>query len=335
MLDVLCLTKYDWANSVFRYVKCLKSLGLKVIFFKGESHHFSYPEQGMIHPAIGNAPPHTCLGQHPLIVKVPELKKLAEKAKVIHYFASNFIDTGADLSGKKVIGQHGGSMYRQDPDAVNAFFNPIVDATIIQCPDLLGLGAKNEHLVYYPVDTDYIIPDFRRKNKKLLIGHFPSYTESKGTNTILKVIRGLNGKVKDRFEYVGIETPMAQNLSWLEHLKRVNDCDILIETCNPIFMGKQFGAFGNAALEAAALGKIVVTNDLYQNIYKKEYGDCELVIANNGNELKNVLTKLLSLSDDEILEKKRKTREWAERNHSIPVTAKRLFDKIYGDLLNA
>ena len=36
MLDVLMLTKSDWANTGWRFMKCLQLLGLKVKYFKGK-----------------------------------------------------------------------------------------------------------------------------------------------------------------------------------------------------------------------------------------------------------------------------------------------------------
>jgi hypothetical protein len=48
---------------------------------------------------------------------------------------------------------------------------------------------------------------------------------------------------------------------------------------------------------ANALGKIVVTNSLAKDIYKKEYGDCALHIANDPNELYAELSKILRMSN--------------------------------------
>ena len=50
---------------------------------------------------------------------------------------------------KKVVMQHGGTTYRMGADLCNEPFNSFVDAHIIQFPSILGLGAKNEHLIYF------------------------------------------------------------------------------------------------------------------------------------------------------------------------------------------
>jgi hypothetical protein len=121
---------------------------------------------------------------------------------------------------------------------------------------------------------------------------------------------------------------------WTEHLKRVAYCDIIIETVAMEAQGHPFGEWGNQAIEAAALGQIVITNTQSAELYKEEYGpDCALNIANNEDELQAQIMKFLSMSDDEILKEKQKTRAWAEKHHSMEATSKRLWDKIYRHLL--
>ena len=111
-------------------------------------------------------------------------------------------------------------------------------------------------------------------------------------------------------------------------------CDIYIECCNLSLNGCTFGEWGNTCIEAAALGCIVITNSLSQNIYKKEYGDCPLYIANNQNEIENCLIEISKLSKDEIIEKKKQFRKWVEDKHSFKATGKRLMDKIYSKYFN-
>jgi len=251
---------------------------------------------------------------------------------VVHFIASTFVNTGADLRDKFVVVQHGGATFRLEPKKVNEVFNPIANATIVHTPDLLGLGAKNEVWLSFPVDTNFIQPDYSFK-EKVIIGHFPSTTKSKGTDLILKVIAKLyqENSLQKKFKYVGVTTHKkdTSRVSWLENLNRVNQCDILIDACCPKQKGKVYGEWANAALEAAALGKIVITHSLKQELYKKEFGECSLFIANNEIELENTLRKLLNLSRTELFSLKQKSREWVVKNHSMRVFAKRLWDKVY------
>ena len=335
MPDVLILGHADWANTAWRFFKCLQHLKIDVMALKGEYHRMAYPEQIPIHPTLMK------IEQKDFCFKEPRLVQYSKDAKVIHYFASKFIFCGVDPREKKVVMQHGGTLYRNNFQKLNEYYNPFVDATIIQCPDLLGLGANNEHWIYYPVDTEYIQPDFTT-GKKLVIGHFPSNPEVKGTKNILRVIKRLEeSDLSDRFEYVGNRKAdwgsdfiQEDLVLWTDNLKRLAKCDIVIETCNDNIYGRKYGEWGNTAIEAAALGKIVVTNSLAQGLYEDEYGICALNIANHPDALEKTLRRLLSLSNKEIRQKKQETRCWVEAKHSIPATAKRLWEKVYRGLLN-
>tara|TARA_Y100000593_G_C4321206_1_gene343899 strand:- start:4539 stop:5696 length:1158 start_codon:yes stop_codon:yes gene_type:complete len=351
--DVLGLIKWDWANSGYRYTKSLKRLGLNVLSFKGTPlAWFNYPEQ---------LPTLQCLSSKetslfPITNNVnndEDLKYLLSKAKCLYLFGSQWI-TGIEIPDHlKVVVQHGGITYRNQPDICNNIFNPITSATINQCPDLMGLGADNEHLIYYPVDTEVIKPDFNFKygdysdsGSKLIIGHFPSSPINKGTRTINEVIERLKtyDEFKDRFIYTGVKYNYDRNrhsdhhVDWVKNLDRLESCDIVIETCQRTLKTKEgvevpFGEWGNTALEGSASGTIVVTNSLTPELYAKEYGECALEIMDGTAEgLEASLVKLLSQSKDEILNRKYEVRKWAVKNHSIEAAALRLWDKVFKDI---
>lgn len=326
-MKVLVLAIDDWANTGWRFSKCLEHLGYDVTSYKARPHAFNYPHQMNIHPEMdvhkrkmGSYKKKTLVS-----MRVPEMRSLVEEHDVIHFIASGFIDTGADLADKRVVVNYGGSTYRRNPKIVSDFFNKISDASLIQCPDLLGLGAKNEHLIYYPVDTNFIQPVFNKIDKSPKFSHFPSSSANKGTQTILNVIGGMN------INYIGKTNSnnKTNRISWLDNLKRMAECDVYIETVQPKLKGKRFGEWGNTTLEAAALGKIVITNTFTKDMYEKEYRELPLLVANNEKQLKKRIKEVLSLSEKEIYSLQRKFRQWAEDKHSIPSTAKRLEDKIY------
>lgn len=314
-MDALLLTGIDYANTGYRFMQSLKSLGLNVEMYKRYRHLFEYPAQAVIEKDRKT------------------LRKKAEQSKVVHFVHSQFVDTGAVLKSKSVVAQHGGSRYRNEHKELNAFFNPLVQATIIQTPDLLGLGAKNESYIVSPVDTDKLPPVFQRCDSKVLhIGHFPSDSVIKGTATILSVLDRLKDMgLGNRFHYVGLTQDAP--VTWEENLERVRHCDILIETCNPILNGHNFGEWGNAALEGASLGKIVVTNCQSQAVYESVYGPIGLQIANDEAKLLDALIRLLNLSDGEVQVLREETRTWVERNHGLKATGKRLWRRVYRSLL--
>lgn len=335
MIDVLMLARNDWANTGYRFSKCLEMLGLRVLFLKGHKHAFGYPLQAPIDRRLS-----TMYEKYPVKVKAYEMANLVNFSKTIHFIASTYVDTGVDLKNKNVVAQHGGSTYRIEPGRANETFNPIVDASIIQCPDLLNLGAKNEHLIYYPVDTNFIKPSYNNltPTQKIKIGHFPSSPLNKGTDKILQVLKELkeDPHLGEKFEYVGVlnTTGQIHQVPWEENLRRMKECDIIIETHKPQ-LGldgrgqKVFGEWGNTAIEAASLGKSVVTNSLTENLYKKEYGQTALHIANDKDALKYKLTNLIKMEKSDLIQDGKNTRNWVVNQHSMEATAIRLWNKIY------
>ena len=327
-IDVLLVAYDDYANTGYRFWQCAKELGLNSLMVKGIYHNFDYPHQAPLHPSLRH-PPYM---KNPYCVMAPGLESLIESSNVIHLLASHYPMCAAKWQTHPVIIQHGGTAYRQAPEENNAFFNKLVDRTVVQCPDLFGHGAKNEVLIYYPVDTGVIRPDFTKKHPdKLVVGHFPSNVAAdvKGTNTIMQAIDELLNAGYP-IKYVGPDgINQWQVWPWEKHLERIKKCDVIVETCNPTQGDKAYGEWGNAALEAAASGCVIVTNCVHQDIYEREYGNLGIHVANDPEALKQELVRLCGLSSDRLLVEKKACCEWAETNHSIPATAERLWNKVY------
>jgi len=335
MIDVLMLARNDWANTGYRFSKCLELLGLRVLYLKGCEHRFGYPQQAPVDVSLSRM-----YEKYPVKVSAPHFGSLARAANTLHYIATSFIDTGIDLTEKNVVVQHGGSTYRIEPDRANETFNSFASAAIIQCPDLLNLGAKNEHLIYYPVDTHLIQPHYRTDAGKITIGHFPSSPQNKGTAKILEVIEKMrqDPSISEKFEYVGVTNPhgTGHQVSWEQNIERMRNCDIIIETHQPSLNldgrgSKVFGEWGNTAIEGASLGKSVITNSLTTDYYSQEYGDMGLHIANDEEDLVSNLYELVHMGRQKVLEDGEKTREWVVNNHSMEATALRLWNRIYSN----
>jgi len=339
-IDVLGLIKWDWANSGYRFTEALKKLNLKAVSYKGTPlAYFNYPQQLPTLPILSTPP----VDMYPVTTNAqddPTLQYLLDRAKVLYLFGTQYLININLPTSTKVVVQHGGITYRDFPDVCNSIYNPIVSATIAQCPDLLKLGAKNEHLIYYPVDTDLIQPDYDFKDSdKLIIGHFPSNPMNKGTDTINQVIHKLkNSSLGNKFEYNGIPWRGAKHkkdhfVDWPDNLNRQRSSDIIIETCKPTLHGKPFGEWGNTAIEGSALGKIVVTNSITPSLYAQEYGHCALEI-NDGTAsgLEKSLIMLIESSREKLLKRKHAARHWVVGKHSIEATALRLWEKVFRDI---
>jgi hypothetical protein len=333
--DVLMITNNDWSNTAYRFMKSLELQKINVILLKLNKHRFNYPNQGIIINTNFKL-----IKKNPVIVEIPEIQPILDIAKDINniwfHASSIFIHKNQTinklLKNKTYIVAHGGSTYRQFPNEVNIIFNTIVKKTLIQCPDLLDLGAKNEKLIYYPVNINIIKHNIIKSNNKLVFGHFPSSSIDKGTVLILKVLKKFIDS--EQIIYIGPKTATKGETweLWEDHIKRYQECDVYIETINLTQNGKPFGEWGNTCLEAAASGCIVMTNFLQYKKYEKEYNNTPpILITNNETDLVNNINMLLKLSNEEIYNMKQKFRKWVEDYHSLEKCGVRLKNFIFNN----
>jgi glycosyltransferase involved in cell wall biosynthesis len=333
MIDVLMITIDDNANTGWRTMKCLQRMGLKVLFLKGSMHPYYYPEQGLIHPKLAQVSVVEKGRVSDPVLHVPQLKMVSDSARCIHYIASRIIDTGTDPRTKKIVMQHGGRFYRTNHGIINELMDPYIDASIIQMPDLMGLGAKNEHLIYFSVDTDFIQPSYETGYDKLIIGHFPSLSTEKGTDKIIRIIQrlGEDAETKGKFLYDGVEKAnQGVQTIWFHQLQRMSACDVIVDVCAETAQNRPYGEWGNTAFEAAALGKVVITNSHRVDMYEREYG-CKpsMRIANTEEEVEKHLRELIALQKGKLFKEKQSAREWVVKKHSIEATSRRMWDKVY------
>ena len=308
-MNVLMLAKTDWANLGSSYSEGLKSVGVNSVILVANRHNFKYPKKGSKHCCPRKMIPY------------------CKNAAIIQFMHSEYINVGP-LIGKRIFVIHGGSKYRQNPRKYNSIFNPIVEKTIIQTGDLLGLGAKNEVWVLPPIDTERIKPIYNINEEKIIIAHHPDHVTTKGTRVINKVMKSINRDSYNRNKIHYVYSPKI--VRWKNNIKRISQCDIYIEALNLKQGNKKYGEWGITCLEAAALGKIVITHFLSLKRYEKEYGKCPLMVANNPDQLKNVLKKLIAMDKGQLLKIKKETRRWVEKLHSYKAVGKRLKEKVYG-----
>lgn len=298
-MKVLFISRDDHANMGYVASQALQKIGIESTATIRRKERFGYPAQG-------------------IEIENPKyLKPYAEEADVIIFMHDpKHRHPGIDLKDKKVLVWHTGSGYRQKFEKYNAFFNPIVDVSLCSS-DLLGLGAKNERCLNGLVDTETLQPDYRRRDNKLIIAHYPSH--AKGAENILAAIQWLErGKFKDSFifKYDG------QRVCWTEQIERMSECDIYISEIVLVQRDKIVGHFGITALEAAALGKVSITRSIFPE-------DCSdfpfgIQVANTPEELAEKLEYLISLPNDELLKLRKLTRDWVVHCHSYGAVGRRL-----------
>jgi len=247
----------------------------------------------------------------------------SKKCHVIQYMHSVKHPLNINLKNKKVVVFHGGGKFRFDYKNICKIFNPIVDCSIIQTYDLFGLGAKNEIWLLPPIDNDKIKPIYETKGNRIIVGHYPSSALGKGSDNVNKIINNIRGKVPD-FEY----RYSSERVSWDKQIKRMSQVDIYIERMSlknwKNSVSYRTGVWGITALEAAALGKVVVTNFYGKKIYRKQYGEYALQVADSEKQMEKLLIKLLSLPKKELMILKQNTRKWVEEKHSLESIGNRL-----------
>lgn len=308
-MKVAFLSIDDWANLGFTLSKSLRTLGVDSFAYARNRHLFVYPKQAEI---------------------LSDDFRLKDCDTVV-FMHSTFVKTNTDLSGKRIFVFHGGSTYRNNPKGINNFFNKIVVGSIIQDASLLGLGAKNEYWLPPPVDTDYIQPSYT-VNKPLVVGHYPSHVERKGTVVINEAVKKVLNDIK--FSYsTSSDGKKINRIGWVDNLKRMSKCDIYIERLHPKDRNYT-GDWGITALEAAALGCVVVTNFKSKERYEKEFNnECPFYIISSPGDLEIVLRVLLTMPEESLIIERKRTREWVEKNHGLQCVGKRLFNILKGEKL--
>ena len=174
------------------------------------------------------------------------IKSMSAKRVIIMHSYHRYIEHVPKSTPYWVM--HGGTRYRQNPEHIAAVFGRS-QGHIIQTPDLLNL-VPNQNETFVPAyvpDTGYQpMPKGVRR-----FGHFPSNQANKGTAQI-KNIFTQEGWAK----HLEVDTTP---LPWAKNQERIKMCQVYVELFSPNQGGKQYGAFGVTAIEAALMGRPVIT----------------------------------------------------------------------------
>lgn len=287
----------DYANFAYDNCMALRSIGIDCDSFVVRKHPFYYRSSKKI--------------------GISQIRNISSKYDIVQIFFSNEAIASRINRSKRMIVHHAGSDYRMNPDQKNRYFNHIVTDSVIALGEFHGLGAKNEFYVVGAVNCKKYKPKFKTRGK-IRLGHFPSNPAVKGTNEILKIVNSLKKQYDFDFEY------STKRVSYREQIERMKQCDIYIELFKPILNNKPYGSWGITALEAAAMGKIVISNHTTKDFYTKQYGDCAIQEANTLGELRLKLEIFLGLSTKEIRVMQQYTRNWVESKHDYKPTATRI-----------
>lgn len=302
-MKVINVCKEDWANFSYDNAMAMCSVGIDAKSLKINPHTFNYENQSEI-------------------VGIEEMKQRCMDADVIQFVHSDeycFNNLMPFLKGKKINVIHAGSVYRNNPKHFNDLFNPHVNKSILALGEFVGQGAKNEVYMVGAIDTDKYTFKDNKPSKPYKFAHYPSNYEVKGTRDIIEM---LSAYPEIDFKYITLKVP------YNEQLQRMNECDIYIELFKKELGGKVYGSWGITALEAAALGKVVVTMNLSKNVYQNNYGACELITVENEKEFIDNVMMLEKITIDELQSKQLATLEWVRSKHSYKATGEYILKHI-------
>jgi len=302
--EILIASKDDWANVGYLLQEALRAVGRNAKAIALKPHQFNYEKQADV-------------------VNAQELDRLASEASVIiNMHSVEVVQPYAEDDPRHFLVFHGGSAYRDNVTNRNAVFNRYVKASLVQTSDLLGRGAKHETWLLPPIDLANIKPHFGIQDEQIKVAHYPRNAKDKHSD----VINGLMDKLgkqkafRDRFIYTFSDATVKRPAN----LARMAACDIYVELFGPDGDPRTPKHWGMTALEAAALGKVVVTCFADEARYVREYGPCALQVANTERELDSVMKRLLSMDYAALELLQVQSREWVERYHSYAAVGARL-----------
>jgi hypothetical protein len=293
-IRVLNIASNDYANMSHNNANALRSIGVYCNDYALSIHPFGYVSQSKA-------------------VTKDRIRDIVNTFDVVQIFHTCPILLNVIQEAKfkgKIIVYHSGTRYRNEHEYWNRVFNPIVHRCITDQTEFMELGAKG--IEYLAPHTD-LKPTEKRKEGKLIIGHYPSNALVKGT----KEIREMLEPFKDNFE-IRIDETIIPNE---ENLKRIAECHIYVELFKPELNGKPYGCFGVTAFEATALGCVVLTNNLHESIYTNIYKHQPFCIANDKARFQRFIKLFKSYN-------KMNDISTFQNNHSIESTGKRILDLI-------
>lgn len=299
-MKVGLLSSQDWANLQWGLTKALRAVGVEPVSYKLGRHLFGYEEQCEV-------------------ITVPNIREEFKDCDVVLVCHSDFELLEYLPENAIKINVATGTKFRQGFEHINKAFEKapfeLIDSSEFQ------KHCKNPKYIIKPFETNLSKPI----GDRIVVGHFPSNPSVKGTEDINRII----WQLKDSYDFEFVIS--NERVSHEENLQRINSCDIYVELLAPTQGGKPYGSFGVTAIEAAAMGKIVITQSIEDNgLYGSTYGPCMLNFVRDEQGLKKTLGELLQYKGSHIKGQGETTREWAIRNHSYEATGKLLMKYLNG-----
>lgn len=291
MKSVLFLSYHDYSNLCQNFARSLQSVGIRSEALCLVPHQYKYTDQGRL-------------------VTVNEMIDAIPQYDVIVIGHSQpFILNLCKHSGKELVPLHTGTIYRRDPEKMNRIFNPFCNKTLCDSPEFMSLGANDIKYVAAAINTDEI-QAASDTNTEITFGHFPSLGGFKGTEKIKEMMATM-----PHIRFTCDENIVPHQ----ENLKRIAACSVYIEMFAPEQEGHEYGSAGSTAWEAAALGRVVITNTLHREVYERAYGHLPFMICNTEQDFKDCV-QFLHRNPDTVRKLQQQHRKWIEEKHNFEAT---------------
>lgn len=291
-MKIVVCSHSDYANYAYLNALAMRAVGLDADAFILKPHPFNYPIQA-----------HR--------VGLERIKKECADADIIIVMHScgTMFDVVKYLN-KPTYVFHTGTRYRQNRAKYDELWSRI-DANVV-----VALGEFDQPGTQYmsvTVDDTSITPDYTHRNNTF--GHFPSNSVVKGTSAIRRAFQDTGTAL--RFD--------NRAVSYTRNLMRIGTVDFYIELFNPMQKDQMYGSFGTTAAESAAMGKVVITQNLHEEFYLKHYSKTPgIIFVKTFDDLMQSIRDLSHLSIPEVREKKEYSREWVEKNHGLIASGNRM-----------
>jgi hypothetical protein len=294
---ILFISANDYANFSHDMAKSLRTVYPDTLDLTLHAHKFHYPSEST------------------LVSKSIMLHQIKQASQVHIMHSEPFLlEMVLSTTQRNIVVWHTGTRYRQEPERFNALFNPHVKMSILALGEFWNLGAKNQQYMVGAVDTDRLQPSPTQSPTR--IKHLPSNPIVKGTDEILKIMSEITGEYD--FQY------KLDPCDYDQQLELMKECEIYIELFAPTQDGKPYGSFGITALEAAALGKVVLTQHNSKAVYFEQYGIDTPFESYSDRRLYKQSIQMLVNAPSMVATLQRRTREWVVLNHSYVATGARL-----------
>lgn len=253
--------------------------------------------------------------------EIPILQALGKKVVLLPYGSDAFVyDRIADLTWRHALiadypGMGGAAAaverrLRRGCRQADAVIGCLVHCVNLPRWDVLPL-------VCYPVDCEALQPRWPRSSGPIVIAHAPNHRVIKGTEFLLDAVDAL------RHRGHAIELRIIEGRPNREALALMADCDLFFDQIH-------FG-YGLAALEAMALGKVVISgrgNESHDRLFRlySYLDECPITFA-APETLEETLSELIARRG-EWPAIGRRCRAFAERRHSFAAMAA-MYEAVY------